>query len=67
MLWHCAHAGLGDITSLHPPPSHCAAHTQVAARHISAVAEGPHPIADDAEKVDAVMRYARSLRSKSES
>ena len=38
----------------------------MAARHISAVAEGPHPIADDAEKADAVMRYARSLRSKSE-
>ena len=39
---------------------------QVAARHISAVAEGPHPIADDPETAAAVMRHARSLRSKSE-
>ncbi|PSC72530.1 DEAD-box ATP-dependent RNA helicase chloroplastic isoform B [Micractinium conductrix] len=38
---------------------------QVGARHISAIAEGPHPIADDPEACGEALRFAQSLRSRS--
>ncbi|KAL4443480.1 hypothetical protein ABPG75_011217 [Micractinium tetrahymenae] len=38
---------------------------QVGSRHISSIAEGPHPIADDPAACEEVLRFARSLRSRS--
>lgn len=39
---------------------------QVGARHISAICQGPHPVAEDADVCASVMRFAESLRSRSE-
>lgn len=39
---------------------------QVGARHISAICPGTHPVSDDADACASVMRFAESLRSRSE-
>ncbi|PRW05688.1 DEAD DEAH box helicase, partial [Chlorella sorokiniana] len=37
---------------------------QVGARHIAAIAEGPHPILEEPEAAASVMRHAQALRSR---